>query len=152
MRAWMLIIAVVACTACDFSTQDCLGDPQEYVRDPATTACIVLSNADGCNYCFDSCLVGDTDRFDYGACFTDCNGTIETDCLTRPDCRAAYLGTSYLMCLPTAPSGALRDGACDGLDAYECSRHDNCAAEYNRPFGGAIAFYRCFDEARPGQL
>ena len=147
----MLIIAVVV-AACACGTQECFTDPQEHVRDPATTECIVLSNADGCSYCFDSCLVGDTDRFDYGRCFTACSGTIETDCLTRPNCRAAYAGASFFMCLPTAPSGALHHGACDGLDAYECSRHDNCSAEYIRPTRGSPTFDRCFDEARPGQL
>jgi hypothetical protein len=110
----------------------------------------VLSNADGCRYCFDSCLVGDTRRYDYGACFGACSNAVEADCLARPGCRAAYAGASFLMCLPTAPSGALHDGACDGLDAYECSRHDNCSAAYVQPGSGSPTFDRCFDEAVPG--
>lgn len=145
-----LIIAVVACAGCDFGTQECITDPEEHVRDPATAECIVLSNQDGCQYCFDSCVVGDSHRFDYGACFDDaCTRATEADCLTSPGCRAAYAGASFFMCLSTAPSGALHDGTCDGLDAYQCSRHDNCSARYVQPTSGSRTFERCVDEAPP---
>jgi len=32
------------------------------------------------------------------------------------------------MCVGTAPSGPVNGTACAGLDAHECSRHDDCIA------------------------
>lgn len=81
---------------------------------------------------------------DWASCYGFCEGLGEADCLATPTCRAAYLdsgldadcapgfdcgGAGFLGCWGTAPSGAIQ-GACEGLDAYQCSRHDDCTAHY----------------------
>lgn len=84
---------------------------------------------------------------DWGQCISQCTGLDESSCQAAPGCRRAYVGDcsegalcesvtyTFAECWQGAPSGPVRGEACEGLDAYECSRHDDCAA-YHFPAGG----------------
>jgi hypothetical protein len=78
---------------------------------------------------------------DWASCWGACEALDEGACLVTPGCRAAYVTADcppnadcadwqvFHGCWGTAPSGPVQ-GRCDGLDAYECSRHDDCSAVY----------------------
>jgi len=60
--------------------------------------------------------------------------------MATPGCYAAYTelaaddrAAEYRGCWQTAPSGPV-GGSCANLDAYACSRHDNCTAHYKDNF------------------
>jgi len=95
---------------------------------------------------------------DWASCWGECEGLDAQTCLGTSGCRAAYefgecppggdcstVGP-FLGCWGTAPSGPVQ-GACDGLDAYECSRHDDCIAVYDTT-SGESRFSYC--AAEPG--
>lgn len=77
---------------------------------------------------------------DWGMCPSECTGMGEVSCQATPRCRAAYVSTcaqgadcqdasyAFAECWQIAPSGPMRGESCEGLGAYECSRHDDCAA------------------------
>jgi len=78
---------------------------------------------------------------DWGECMNACTGLDETTCLATDACRAAYLtscigggcpdeGYLYYACWAVAPAAPIRGGDCEGLSAYECSRHDDCVARH----------------------
>ncbi|HUH05721.1 MAG TPA: hypothetical protein VML75_27205 [Kofleriaceae bacterium] len=79
---------------------------------------------------------------DWGQCLGYCDGLGEDACLAASGCRAAYVSdcpegqlcgnTTYTFwgCWQTAPSGPVQGGDCSVLDAYECSRHDDCVANH----------------------
>jgi hypothetical protein len=56
-----------------------------------------------------------------------------------------YLDGSFENCTATAPSGPIHAGACAGLDAHDCARHDSCSAWYRHGARG-VMFDRCADE------
>ena len=49
-------------------------------------------------------------------------------------------GFVYEACWPTAPSGPVRGGGCVGLDAQECSRHDDCVAQHDSDWSACPSF------------
>jgi hypothetical protein len=97
---------------------------------------------------------------DWASCPGACEGLDESTCLATPGCRGSYFqeecppdtdcdgpfGTRFQECWGTAPTGPVQ-GACEGLDAQECSRHDDCIAVYgaNWEYGGQ-AFSYCAPE------
>ncbi len=85
---------------------------------------------------------------DQASCGSSCETLSEADCVVAAGCRAAYLGgsNSFLGCWGTAPSGPVSTGACAGLDAQTCSRHDNCSAWYLESSPGTTKFDHCADE------
>ncbi len=98
---------------------------------------------------------------DWASCYGYCEGLDEATCLTTDFCRAAYYdngldgdcapgfdcgGSGFLGCWGTAPSGTV-EGACEGLDAYGCSQHDECSAHYvSDPTTGGQWFSYCAAE------
>jgi hypothetical protein len=107
------------------------------LRNPDTGQCEFISGGGGCEDscapCADSIAIPD-----WGSCFSECDGLDEGRCLVTPRCRAAYTNDlitdgppSFNGCWAIAPSGPAVGEACDGLDAYSCSRHDDCSAVYN---------------------
>lgn len=81
---------------------------------------------------------------DWGFCPSQCEALDEAACLDTAGCRAAYyqwvcppdtlcdqgeLPPQFWGCWSVSQSGPVQ-GACDGLDADECSRHDDCTATY----------------------
>jgi hypothetical protein len=66
---------------------------------------------------------------DWGYCYFGCESLGESDCLAADGCRAIYIDAmGFGACWSTALSGPIRGGGCVGLDAEECSRHDDCTA------------------------
>jgi hypothetical protein len=96
---------------------------------------------------------------DWAACYQGCEGLDEQSCLTTSACRAAYIDeggvSSFYECWGTAPSGPIQGGACENLDAFACSLHDDCSAVHgileapgdNGGFTNAIGYFeRCVPE------
>ncbi len=77
----------------------------------------------------------------WGSCASGCEGLAEAQCQSAANCRTVYddiclftdgpcsLLTPFLGCYPIDQTGPAT-GACDGLDAWECSRHNDCLASY----------------------
>jgi hypothetical protein len=73
--------------------------------------------------------------------------------MATPGCRAAhdwgcwtgegpcYLEVSYLGCFAVDTSGPVQ-GPCDGLAAWDCSRHDDCLALHTGEFVGCVGEQR----------
>ena len=104
---------------------------------------------------------------DWASCYGYCEGLDEATCLVTDGCRGAYNaggldgdptdadcapgycgGDQFLGCWGTAPSGPIQGGGCAALDAYECSRHDDCSAHYSTIYAEATEqqFTYCSDE------
>ncbi len=78
---------------------------------------------------------------DWGLCTSYCTGLDQQTCMDTVGCRAAQVSNcpegldcdsteyTYFECWAVAPSGPVA-GDCSGLDAYQCSRHDNCIARH----------------------
>ncbi|MGE0550841.1 MAG: hypothetical protein AB7O24_29700 [Kofleriaceae bacterium] len=103
-------------------------------RDPLTGVCqnIGWSGCDPrCGECPDT---ADQAFPDWASCYGTCEGRDEGTCLATSGCRAIYNaganGNEFYGCWGVAPSGPVQGGGCTGLDAYQCSRHDDCAAYY----------------------
>ena len=121
---------------------------------PYTADCEPVGTPGGCG--FDAPAQGDGIRDypaqqDWAQCFA-CQGLNEFQCLASDGCRGLYQElewcaedgscgwTSFFeTCVGTAPSGPVR-GECIYLDAYECSRHDDCIAFHH---GVPGEFTRC---------
>ena len=80
---------------------------------------------------------------DYGLCYgTVCDGLDEETCASADACRGIYYDFGngqgeFAACWPTAPSGPIAGGGCEGLDAYSCSLHNDCSAVHEPGcFGG----------------
>jgi hypothetical protein len=89
---------------------------------------------------------------DWGSCYSYCEGLSENQCVATAGCYAAYLEKSsgdnpaFWGCWQTAPSGPVA-GSCAGLNAHECSRHDNCSATYIASIDvNSASFVQCNDE------
>lgn len=124
----------------------------QQLRDPTTGQCETVSS--GCNACEPCGTVSSTYPADWASCDTKCLGMSEATCLAAPGCQAEYLSNgspsySFWGCFATAPSGPI-EGSCDGLDAYGCSRHDDCEAYYG-PVGDGdpTGFVKCVAETPP---
>jgi hypothetical protein len=109
------------------------------VRNPHNGRCEQQSGGGG--WCDDRCIPCDDHGIaqDWGACYGHCFGLPETACWTTSGCYAAYQDDlddntrrEFWGCWNTPPSGPVQGGGCANLDAYECSRHDDCSAVYNR--------------------
>jgi hypothetical protein len=160
----LAVLAVLLC-GCDlyFGDDDCDGwgmgggaAPAYEVRDPYTGQCQTVGGGGGWD-CDSSCgpctypAVAELSIADWGMCWGTCAGLEEESCFVAPGCYAAYLNDaetdgppSFWGCWDTAPSGPVQ-GSCANLDAYECSRHDNCIAIYNEGTGGT-QFATCAPE------
>jgi len=92
----------------------------------------------------------------WGSCASSCIGLTESQCIATPACRTAYdhaclftdgpcpALTPFLGCYPVDTTGPVQ-GPCEGLDAWECSRHDDCLATYSPDIG----FRQCAPELVP---
>jgi hypothetical protein len=125
-----------------------LAIPTPTYRNPDSGQCQELPGGPGggeCDRC-GRCPPVTTDQApepapDWGECLGVCGGLDEATCLATDACRAAYLtaciggdcpdeGYAYHGCWTVAPAAPVRGGACEGLSAYECSRHDDCVARH----------------------
>jgi hypothetical protein len=102
-----------------------------------------------------------TDLPDWGICGSPCEMLDEDSCRLADACRAIYVDpcagsnipcvrVEFSKCWPTAPSGPVRGSECVGLDAQECSRHDDCVAvHFTDANGQPAAFLGCQNEIAP---
>ena len=109
-------------------------------RNPATGDCQGFGGYPCDDRC-GPCPATDQALPDWGSCYSECEGLAEGACISAPGCFAAYWEYpsqdrqgEYRACFQTAPSGPV-GGTCAGLDAQQCSRHDNCSAHYNGEIG-----------------
>lgn len=109
--------------------------------DPDTLECQTFGGGCGCG----PCPAAEADAIalpSWGSCASSCFGLDETGCTFTAGCRTAYddaclftdepcpLLTPFLGCFPVDQSGPVQ-GSCEGLDVWECSRHDDCLATYS---------------------
>jgi hypothetical protein len=147
--------AVVTLVGCFGSDDECVyydragADIAAYeLRNPNTGICQDYGGG-GCNSSCEPCALDTTQEVpDWGACYSQCEGLDENTCRTTSGCRAAYIGnyTNFYQCWAVAMSGPIQGGTCLGLDAQECSRHDDCSAIHNTgtPIG---SFSSCTNES-----
>ncbi len=179
MKSWLCsaaVLAILPLTGCNlyFGGDDepppCYdypaGAPLE-LRDPQTGTCQYIGGGGGGGCYGDPVPAYDVAMPDWGQCWSQCEGLDENSCLGASGCYAAYSGflcppnadclwsgISFQGCWQTAPSGPVQGGGCTGLDAYACSRHDDCSAVYSPgPADGTEGqqFAQCIDE-NPTQL
>lgn len=118
------------------------------LRNPQTGQCESLGSPGcGCGVCTGTAIP------DWGSCFSPCESLDETTCIAMSGCRAAYDANSTIDIPPTfrgcwavAASGPIEGGGCTKLDAYECSRHDDCSALYDGRDGAGSNFAACVAE------
>lgn len=179
MKSWLCSAAVLALlplAGCDlyFGEKEpppCYdyptGEPAYGVRDPQTGVCQYIGGGGGggCYGYDDPVPAVDVAMPDWGSCQSACEGLDEFTCQATSGCFAAYSGfvcppnadclwsgISFEGCWQTAPSGPVQGGGCAGLDAHECSRHDDCSAVYTPgPTDGIDGqqFAQCIDETQP---
>lgn len=177
--ALLVLLTVPACTIYfgGDDDDDCaFEDPiaPEGLRNPETGACEYLGGGGG--GCGAIEPLGDAEAApqyipDWGACPSACEALDEQSCWAAERCRAVYLNggcgtgtgesdcqplpSQFLGCWSIAPSGpAYERVACESLDAYECSRHNDCVGNYTEawlarePFADApsYAFQSCGPE------
>jgi hypothetical protein len=145
------------------------GAPLE-LRDPSTLQCQAFG---GGGYCDERCpCAEDYPASDavpipsWGWCESPCNGLAEDTCLLASECRAVYdwgclsndsicpLETPFLGCYPVDQSGPINGDSCLGLDAWECSKHNDCIALHTEQCSGDTRdcwqeFVECWNEAAP---
>ena len=83
----------------------------------------------------------------WGYCESQCTGLGEAACVDTSGCRAIYTSSCidqdcadvpvYVDCWSTDMQGPIQGGGCEGLDAFSCSLHDDCAAVHYSSCGGA---------------
>jgi hypothetical protein len=111
--------------------------PAQLLRDPNTGECSGFGGGGGCDDRCGPCPAETTQAIpDWGICYGACEANTEAQCFTASGCYAAYrdepnaLAPVFQGCWQVAPSGPISTGTCGGLDAQECSRHDNCTMHY----------------------
>jgi len=133
---------------CEFGGAPSPDEPSVGYRDPVSGQCQFFGGGVVGDPCDPRPLEG-ADRApaaepDWGLCVSQCTGLDESSCLEAPACRAVYqlpendtdtANAAYADCWATAQSGAIQGGGCAGLDAYQCSRHDDCVAYHVTEFG-----------------
>jgi hypothetical protein len=92
----------------------------------------------------------DQAQISWGYCESECTGLEENSCLEVSGCRAIYIDPCggaldceaepiFSECWSTDLTGPIQGGDCAGLDAYECSRHDDCVAIHRDSCAGAAS-------------
>jgi hypothetical protein len=162
-KAVLALGALLLLPSCTFyfgdDDDDCAGatapEWQQDLLNPYTADCESVYPPGGCG--FDAPAQDDSIRDypaqqDWAQCFA-CQGLSEYQCLASDGCRGLYQELEWCAedgscgwtpffetCVGTAPSGPVRGGECLYLDAYECSRHDDCIAFHH---GVPGEFTRC---------
>jgi hypothetical protein len=138
--------------------RDELGAPLPDLLNPETLQCETYWGGEPCS-CGNPCPPEDVPSWAY--CGT-CTGIDEATCLEASGCRAVYDNACYtgsgectalvpfIGCYGVDQTGPIQ-GSCGGLDAWECSRHDDCLALHEPQCSGNPSecyqqFVQCVDE------
>lgn len=92
-------------------------------------------SCDACGNCWDEPNPG-VPVPTWGFCESSCTGLDEAGCLATAGCRGIYgivdgtddIEPQYLACWQIDQGGGPQGEGCAGLDAYQCSTHDDCVA------------------------
>ena len=118
------------------------GVPAVGQRNPETGQCEFFGGGSvPCDPACGPCPAGeegaDLAQPSWGYCESECTGLDETTCQDTSGCRAVYIDPCpegpctaepvFSECWSVDMTGPIQ-GACDGLGAYDCSRHDDCRA------------------------
>lgn len=102
--------------------------PPLLLLDPATGECVPFDIGPICDPDTCTCVQPAIAFPSWAPCNSYCNGLDEYACMSTPGCRATYHPDGfYYDCYATDQTGPIQ-GECEGLDAWECSRHDDCVA------------------------
>ena len=162
MRRLLSVLVLSTLSSCtlyfddddDCANWDIAVPPAQELRNPFTGQCEPVGGGWGCDTRCGPCpeLADPAVVADWGSCFSFCEGLDEGTCAGTSGCRTAYLNDNitdgpprFFGCWAVAPSGPIA-GSCQGLDAQECSRHDNCAALYSAGIEGGQFFTSCLAE------
>ncbi len=97
----------------------------------------------------------------WGSCASACIGLSEYECIVTPACRTTYdyaclftdgpcpALTPFLGCYPVDTTGPVNGTSCENLDAWECSRHDDCLAAYSPDIGFRVCAPELVPECPP---
>jgi hypothetical protein len=133
--------------------------PAPGLRNPFNLQCEFFGGGGGCR----GGLEGEADLAPvptWGQCESTCDFLAENECIATSACRTAYdhnclltdgpcpALTPFIGCFPVDTTGPVQ-GSCEGLDAQECSRHDNCLSTYTVDSGGVRQFSLCMPELTP---
>ena len=157
LLAATLLVALFPAAGCTlyFGNDDvqCGDVPEAYpgddLRNPDTGTCEYQGGGGGggCYDYYDAELPGDYPAdLDWASCNGGCEALDETTCLAADTCRAAYYEScpecddisppEFYGCWGVAPSGPVTGGQdCAELDAYGCSRRNDCGAVYADAWG-----------------
>ena len=118
------------------------------LRDPVTGTCQDYGGGT-CDSSCGPCPLSDQGAQalpDWAQCWARCEGLDESTCKGTSGCRAIFAGSTFHQCWGVAMSGPVQGGNCTGLDAHECSRHDDCVATHatGSPIG---SFQSCAPES-----
>jgi hypothetical protein len=172
IKRWsVLVLVAVPLAGCSFyfgdDGDDCVGayaDDSGYadeaypgpgLRNPDNGQCEYYGGGGGgCGDHFDD---GAAEAVDWASCASGCEGLDQATCIDAASCRATFVGgppdtvPAFNECWGIAPSGPATGEACEGLDAYSCSRHNDCSAIYNRDSSsGLLVFSACVTETFAG--
>jgi hypothetical protein len=180
--ALILLAAAVALSGCSIywggdDGDDCwsIAEPAIGMRNPDNGACEFMGGGGGSCDGRDFPAGAEADSNgapaplpDWGQCPSECEALSENQCMAAERCRAIYTETpcppdtvcdapprAFHGCWSIAPSGpAYERVACESLDAYECSRHNDCSGIYSDSFWAAEApplrFLSCATELQQG--
>lgn len=164
LLAAALSLAAIGCFDGPVDETCMLTDDRAHRVNPATLVCEDFTGVDACAW--------PPQVPTWGLCVSPCAGLTEATCLATPQCRGAYdhdcffsgtCETAYLGCYATDLNQDFVTG-CAGLDAWSCSRHEQCVGTYrlapacsdglDQDGDGAIdeadecvrAYARCMDE------
>jgi hypothetical protein len=178
----VLILASISLSACSIywgdDDDDCYNEGDvafQGMRNPENGACENYGGGGG-NCGWDYANAEDGARAplpDWASCPSECEALSESQCLAAERCRAVYTQqpcppdaicdadspapTAFYGCWGIAPSGPASERvACESLDAYECSRHNDCVGIYDN-FNGfdaleapPLSFRSCAAETLQG--
>ncbi|MEO8706792.1 MAG: hypothetical protein ABI867_42590 [Kofleriaceae bacterium] len=154
----LVLAAVTLLAGCDLyfsNNDDCFetADDVASVRNPDTGECQAFG---GCNESCGNCSAETFVNPDWAFCGDSCELLDQETCTITAGCRVALTNDfptdgppAFRGCWGVAPSGPIQGRQCEGLDALECSRHDDCSAVYNDHVDDAnrTEFAACINEA-----
>jgi hypothetical protein len=108
-------------------------EPPLRLLDPVSGQCVAYDLGPICDPDTCACAEPAYDLPSWAPCESECTGLDEYTCMVVPGCRATYRQEQFHGCYATDQTGPVQ-GACEGLDGWECSRHDDCIAIHDGEF------------------